>query len=90
MSEENKDGSRGHDVAAADALNAFMATGWSESPLVGLTPAAAVSVAADRRMKLSAMYPGQVLRIDAGSLKVRSNDTDYRFRRTQHLRGSLD
>jgi Xaa-Pro aminopeptidase len=80
MSEEKKDGSRGHDVAAADALNAFMATGWSESPLVGLTPAAAVSVAADRRKKLSAMYPGQVLRIDAGSLKVRSNDTDYRFR----------
>ena len=80
MSEEMKDGSRSHDAAAADALNTFMATGWSETPLVGLTPATAASIATNRRKKLSAMYPGQVLRIDAGPLKVRSNDTDYRFR----------
>ncbi|MBB1509520.1 aminopeptidase P family protein [Tessaracoccus sp. MC1756] len=35
---------------------------------------------AARRKKLAAEYPGQTLVIPAGPLKVRSNDTDYRFR----------
>ena len=33
-----------------------------------------------RREKLAAEYPGTTLVIPAGPLKVRSNDTDYRFR----------
>lgn len=45
MSEDKSDGSRGHDVAVANALNDFMSTGWSDTPLVGLTPAASVSIA---------------------------------------------
>ncbi len=80
MSEQKKDGSRGHDTAVADQLNKFMSTGWAETPLQGLTPAAGTLVAAERRKKLSEMYPGQALKIEAGSLKVRTNDTDYRFR----------
>src|SRR5699024_3293798 len=36
--------------------------------------------AAARREKLSALFPGDRLVLPAGGLKVRSNDTDYRFR----------
>src|SRR5699024_427636 len=36
--------------------------------------------AARRRKALSAEFAGERLVIPAGSLKVRSNDTDYRFR----------
>ncbi|OYN89746.1 aminopeptidase P family protein [Parenemella sanctibonifatiensis] len=36
--------------------------------------------AAERRAKLSEQFPGERLVIPAGGLKVRSNDTDYRFR----------
>jgi Xaa-Pro aminopeptidase len=80
MSEAKSSGTRPHDAPVADQLNQFMSTGWADSPLVGLTPAPAVAIAAERRKKLSAMYPGQVLKIEAGGLKVRSNDTDYHYR----------
>ncbi|TFD50574.1 aminopeptidase P family protein [Cryobacterium frigoriphilum] len=36
--------------------------------------------AAARRARISAQYPGQRLIVPAGSLKQRSNDTDYAFR----------
>ena len=80
MSEEKSSGTRPHDAAVADQLNKFMASGWADTPLEGLKPAAGAAIAAQRRKKLSAMYPGQVLKIEAGPLKVRSNDTDYRYR----------
>jgi Xaa-Pro aminopeptidase len=80
MSEEKNSGVRSHDAAVADQLNQFMATGWTDTPLVGLKPAPGVAVAAERRKKLSDMYPGQLLKIEAGGLKARSNDDDYRYR----------
>ena len=64
----------------SDAFKAFIADGWSPSPteLPARLPA---SVAAEaRRERVSAMFPGQRLVIPAGGLKIRSNDTDYRFR----------
>jgi Xaa-Pro aminopeptidase len=57
-----------------------MGTGWAPSPLVGLTPADVLPFTAARRDQLSAEYPGIRLVIPAGTLKVRSNDTDFRFR----------
>lgn len=80
MSEAKNSGTRPHDAAVADRLNQFMSTGWADSSLVGLIPAPGVAIAAERRKKLSAMYPGQVLKIEAGGLKARSNDDDYRYR----------
>ncbi len=57
-----------------------MASSWAAdtSQLPAEDPAA--SYAAARRAKLSATFPGERLVIPAGPLKVRSNDTDYRFR----------
>ena len=69
-----------------------MGTGWAPSPLVGLTPAEVLPFTAARREALSAEYPGVRLLIPAGTLKVRSNDTDYRFRAYSafsHLTGIL-
>lgn len=58
----------------------FMASQWATdtSELPALDQAA--SYAATRRAALSAAFPGERLIIPAGPLKVRSNDTDYRFR----------
>lgn len=57
-----------------------ISTGWAERPesLPQARPQAAY--AAQRRAKVSAAFPGKRLVIEAGSLKQRSNDTDYPFR----------
>jgi Xaa-Pro aminopeptidase len=57
-----------------------ISTGWAERPET-LPPARAQApYAATRRAAVSAAFPGQRLVIPAGSLKQRSNDTDYPFR----------
>ena len=80
MSSDKNHGSRGHDIAPANALNEFMATGWAATPLAALSAAPSVAYAAARRKKLSANHPGETLVIHAGGLKARSNDADFRFR----------
>ena len=62
------------------ALVEFMSTDWAESePLVdGPSPAAPFH--ARRRDAISARFPGDWLIVPTGGLKVRANDTDYRFR----------
>ena len=57
-----------------------MSKGWAPSPLKGVTSAKVLPFCEARRAALSAEYPGIRLVIPAGSFKVRSNDTDYRFR----------
>ncbi|WP_181275361.1 aminopeptidase P family protein [Brevibacterium oceani] len=63
----------------SQAFRDFVASGWDRTPLnaealgaAGFTPA--------RRAQVSAAFPGERLVVPAGGLKVRSNDTDYRFR----------
>lgn len=58
----------------------FLTTGWAEPDDVRTTRSAAAPYAAARRERLSAIFPGKRIVIPAGDLKVRSNDTDYRFR----------
>ncbi|WP_417365144.1 aminopeptidase P family protein [Glutamicibacter arilaitensis] len=62
------------------AFQEFMASSWA--PDTSDLPAqdAAASYAVARRAKLSENFTGERLVIPAGPLKVRSNDTDYRFR----------
>ena len=62
------------------AFKEFMASNWA--PDTSELPDAdeAASYAAQRRKVLSERFPGERLVIPAGPLKVRSNDTDYRFR----------
>ncbi len=64
----------------SDSFKQFMASNWAvdTSQLPDADPSA--SYAAARRTALSAAFPGERLVIPAGPLKVRSNDTDYRFR----------
>lgn len=54
--------------------------GWAERPESLPTPRAQAPFAAARRAKVSEAFPGKRLVIPAGSLKQRSNDTDYPFR----------
>ena len=79
MSEE-KDGSRKYDAANPPALAEFMKTGWAPSPLEGIVPSPAISYCNARIAKLSKQYQGKRVVLPAGGLKVRSSDTDYRFR----------
>ena len=57
-----------------------ISTGWAERPESIPAPRAQASYAATRRAAVSAAFPGKRLVIPAGSLKQRSNDTDYPYR----------
>ncbi|GGI08151.1 Xaa-Pro aminopeptidase [Isoptericola cucumis] len=62
------------------AFKAFITSQWGPRPDLGVEAGAAAPFTAERRAQLSARFPGVRLVVPAGSLKVRSNDTDYRFR----------
>ncbi len=69
-----------HDLPVPAALDAFMAADWAPSPLPAGTQVPGRALLPDRLERLSARFPGERLVIPAGTLKVRSNDTDHRFR----------
>jgi len=71
---------RTHDLPPPNVMNEFMKTGWAadEGELISNHPVTIYTKI--RREKLSNKYPGKRLIFPAGSLKVRSNDTDYPFR----------
>jgi Xaa-Pro aminopeptidase len=71
---------RTHDIPIADAMTEFMKVGWAPSPLTGVNPHPSIPFTKIRREKLSKQYPGTRLIFPSGSLKVRSNDSDYPFR----------
>jgi Xaa-Pro aminopeptidase len=77
---ESKDGSRKYDAANPSPLAEFMKTGWAPTPLEGIVPSEAIVFCKARIEKLSKKYPGKRIVLPSGGLKVRSNDTDYRFR----------
>ncbi len=62
------------------AFTEFIPQSWAPYPkqLPDLLPAAGPAGA--RRARLAAAHPGSRLVIPAGGLRVRANDTDYRFR----------
>jgi Xaa-Pro aminopeptidase len=68
-----------HDPAVPEAYAAFMRTGWGDREL-DLPPHPVADWAAARRARLAEAFPGERLVLPAGTFKVRSNDTDYRFR----------
>ncbi|MCM3779355.1 aminopeptidase P family protein [Microbacterium hydrocarbonoxydans] len=57
-----------------------ISTGWAERPESLPAPRPQAAFASTRRAAVSAAFPGKRLVIPAGSLKQRSNDTDYPFR----------
>jgi Xaa-Pro aminopeptidase len=68
-----------HDPKVPEAWATFMREGWGDREL-DLPPHPIADWAAARRKKLAETFPGERLVIPAGTYKVRSNDTDYRFR----------
>ncbi len=64
----------------SEAFKRFIASGWGPrlDGVPGPLPSAPFAKA--RRERLSAQFPGQRLVIPAGVHRVRSNDTDHRFR----------
>ena len=77
LAERNANRSHRPDSAA---FRAAIRTGWAERPPAEPEPAAVAPYAAARRDAVSRRFPGERLVMPAGPLKVRSNDTDYRFR----------
>lgn len=58
----------------------FVTSGWGGRPGSTATRAAVADRTAARRSALSAQFRGVRLVVPAGGFKVRSNDTDFRFR----------
>ncbi len=68
-----------HDLPVPEAYASFMRTGWGDREL-DVPPHPITAWAQARRQRLSEQFPDERLVIPAGGFKVRSNDTDYRFR----------
>jgi Xaa-Pro aminopeptidase len=64
----------------SDAFKTFMASQWAPTDQTLPREDAVAAFAARRRRAISDRFPGERLVIPAGPPKVRSNDTDYRFR----------
>jgi Xaa-Pro aminopeptidase len=68
-----------HDPSVPEAWSRFMRQGWGDREL-DLPPHPITPYAAARRARLADAFPGERLVLPAGGFKVRSYDTDYRFR----------
>jgi Xaa-Pro aminopeptidase len=58
----------------------YISTRWAERTETLPSPREVAAFAAARRLRISAMHPGERLIIPAGPARVRSNDTDYPYR----------
>src|SRR6187551_2703314 len=65
---------------SSPAFRAFIASGWGDRPAGLPARLGSADHAARRREQVSRELPGERLVLPAGVLRVRSNDTDYRFR----------
>nr|WP_249423770.1 aminopeptidase P family protein [Nocardioides coralli] len=79
MSEQHEPKTESHDPKVPEAWQKFMRTGWGDREL-DLPRHPVADWAAARRTRLAQTFPGERLVLPAGTYKVRSNDTDYRFR----------
>lgn len=64
----------------SEGFKAYIGSQWADQTETVPARREQAPFAAARRDRLSALYPGQRLIVPAGSLKQRSNDTDYPFR----------
>lgn len=69
-----------HDLPVSAEFTEFMTNGWAATPLPADIRLPVADLAAARRAKLSARFPGERLIVPAGEFRVRSNDCDHRFR----------
>ncbi|MDR1387453.1 MAG: aminopeptidase P N-terminal domain-containing protein [Propionibacteriaceae bacterium] len=66
--------------AFSQAFADFIPTAWAPYPEPAGQPLAAAAWTPQRRRRLRQQFPGERLVAPAGPLKVRSNDTDHRYR----------
>ena len=71
---------RVYDVAPSEKFAEFMKSGWTPTPLTGITHDEVISHCVRRRAELSTAFKGVRLVIPSGGAKQRSNDTDYLYR----------
>ena len=64
----------------SEKFREFIGTGWAPLAAELPEPLPAAGPARERRARVSDAFPGDRLVIPAGGLKIRSNDTDFRFR----------
>ena len=82
MLSDKKEGtgsSRSRTPNSKEFLN-FISSGWQENNQQRVSPSPAADFAKKRRDKVAAEFPNQLIVIEAGAPKTRSNDTDYRYR----------
>ena len=58
----------------------YISSGWQERSGETISPSPAADFAKTRRDQVAAEFPGQLILIEAGAPKTRSNDTEYRYR----------
>ena len=58
----------------------YISSGWQDAPVQKITAAPAADFAKARRDSVAEAFSNQVIVIEAGAAKTRSNDTDYRYR----------
>ncbi|HEU0102551.1 MAG TPA: aminopeptidase P family protein [Mycobacteriales bacterium] len=86
-------GTASHDPDRPVKLLELMTTGWAERTDELPAPAAGAAPRAVRRAALAQRFPGEWLVVPTGGYRVRSNDTEYRFRpgtEFAHLAGSAE
>src|SRR5689334_6063028 len=69
-----------HDPKRPQKLLDFMLTGWADRDAGQHAEGQAAPYRRARRTRLAERFPGEVLVVPSGGLKVRANDTDFRFR----------
>jgi Xaa-Pro aminopeptidase len=80
MTETPQENTASHDPKRPSKLLEFMSTGWADRPRPRTGAQEASPLRAERRARLAAQFPGEVLVVPSGGHKVRANDTDFRFR----------
>jgi Xaa-Pro aminopeptidase len=58
----------------------YISSGWQESSDNAISHSPAANFAKERRNQVAAAFANQVIVIEAGAPKTRSNDTEYRYR----------
>ncbi len=82
-----------HDTAPPQALVDFMLANWEPPSGAAPEPVEHHAAFAARRLRLSQLFPADVIVVPTGHEKVRSNDTFYRFRPSSdfyYLTGNLE
>ena len=58
----------------------YMGSGWADAAPSEQKVSPVAAFTAERRAKLAAAFAGEVILVEAGPARVRSNDTEYRYR----------